>query len=292
MMRKSVTVLAEGIGQPEGPMVLPDGRIVFTNTYRGEIVAWDAARGVRPYAHTGGAPNSCLLGADGLVYIANCPTAGSWVAPDVRPPCIQRATSDGRVEIVATHADGVRLDGPNDLCFGPDGRLYFTDSGDYALATKPHPGRICVIETNGTARILEELDHTYPNGIVAEADGSIVWVESYTRRMIRRRPNGDKATIHVFAENHIPDGFKIDAKANFWVTTVTSGGIDIVSKEGKAIDFLPLDAVPLNCVFEGTRLYIADLGQGHIDGEGSMVGRLLRIDAGIPGMPLFTGAIA
>jgi gluconolactonase len=290
-MRKAIAILAEGIGQPEGPCVLPDGRVVFTNTYRSEIVSWDARHGVRRYAHTGGAPNACLLGSDGDVYIANCPTAGSWIAPDKRPACIQRASPEGKVEIVTTTADGTALDGPNDLCFGPDGRLYFTDSGDWAPETKHHPGRICVIDRDGTAHILEELDHTYPNGIVAEADGSIVWVESYTRRMIRRAPDGAKTVIHTFEDKHIPDGFKIDNAGNFWVTTTISGGIDIVSRDGVALDFLALDAVPLNCVFDGTSLYVADFGHADTTGEALMVGRLLRVEVGVRGMTLFSGAI-
>jgi gluconolactonase len=292
MMRRTITVLAEGIGQPEGPTVLPDGRVVFTDTYRSRIVAWDAGRGLQPYAHTGGAPNACLSGSDGHIYIANCPTAGSWVAEDKRPACIQRASPDGKVEIVATTADGTLLDGPNDLCFGPDGRLYFTDSGDWAPETKHHPGRICVMDPDGTAHVLEELDHTYPNGIVAEPDGAIVWVESYTRKMIRRRPDGTKSTIHCFADQHIPDGFKIDIDGNFWVTTVTSGGIDIVSRDGAALDFLALDGVPLNCVFDGTSLYVADFGHADTAGAALMVGRLLRVEVGVRGMALFSGAIA
>jgi gluconolactonase len=291
-MRKPITVLAEGIGQPEGPCILPDGRVVFTNTYKSEIVSWDPRHGVRQYAYTGGAPNACLLGCDGNVYIANCPTAAAWVAPDKRPACIQRATPNGKVEIIATAADSVPLDGANDLCFGPDGRIYFTDSGDWAPQTKHHRGRICVLDHDGSAHILEELDHTYPNGIVAEADGSIVWVESYTRKMIRRRPDGTKTVIHSFKDGHIPDGFKVDAQGNFWVTTVTSGGIDIVTRSGAAMDFLELDAVPLNCIFDGTSLYVADFGQADTNGEALMVGRLLRVDVGLRGMPLFTGAIA
>ena len=291
-MRKPVTVLAEGIGQPEGPCILADGRVVFTNTYRSEIVAWDPQQGVRQFAYTGGAPNACLLGSDGHVYIANCPTAGIWVAPDRRPACIQRATPAGKVEIIATSADGVPLDGANDLCFGPDGRIYFTDSGDYAPQTRHHPGRVCVLERDGTAHILEELDHTYPNGLVAEADGAIVWVESYTRRMIRRRPDGTKTVIHTFPDGHIPDGFKIDAHGNFWVTTVTSGGIDIVSRDGAALDFLALDAVPLNCIFDATSLYVADFGPADPADLAPMVGRLLRVDVGVRGMPLFTGAVS
>jgi len=290
-MRKPVTVLAEGIGQPEGPCLLPDGRVVFTNTFCSEIVSWDAKRGVERYAYTGGAPNACLLGSDGHVYIANCPTAAQWVAPDRRPGCIQRAAPDGKVEIVTDTADGVPIDGANDLCFGPDGRIYFTDSGDYAPESRPHTGRICVLDRDGTAHILEELDHTYPNGIAVEPDGAVVWVESYTGRMVRRRADGSKAVIHTFAEGHIPDGFKIAADGSFWVTTVTSGGIDIVSKDGRALDFLELDAMPLNCIFDGPTLYVADLGQADPADPAPMTGRLLRVEVGIRGMPLFTGAI-
>ena len=117
------------------------------------------------------------------------------MAPVHRPPSIQKTSQGGKVEILVTEADGVKFDGPNDLTFGPDGRLYFTDSGDWNQADKPHPGRICVIEKDGTAHILEELDYVYPNGIVAEPDGSIVWVESYTLNVIRRKP--DEAQYHV-----------------------------------------------------------------------------------------------
>jgi gluconolactonase len=90
----------------------------------------------------------------------------AWVAPVHRPPSIQKTSPDGKSAILVTEADGVKFDGPNDLAFGPDGRLYFTDSGDWAPETKPHPGRIVVVEKNGEAHILEELSQVYPNGIV------------------------------------------------------------------------------------------------------------------------------
>ena len=147
------------------------------------------------------------------------------------------------------------------------------------------------MDQDGTAHILEELNHTYPNGIVAEADGSIVWVESYTRRMIRRHPDGTKQLIHTFKAGHIPDGFKIDSEGNFWVTTVTSGGIDIISHAGIALDFVMLDAVPLNCIFDGCALYVADAGKFDPLDPAPMTGRLLRVEVGVCGMPLFTGTI-
>jgi gluconolactonase len=291
-MKLPMKLLAEGLGHPEGPCPLPDGRIVFANTYRSEIAVWDPARQTATYAFTGGGPNAAMLGSDGFVYCTNTPTAGKWVPEVKRPASIQRASPDGKVEIVCTSADGVKLNAPNDLTFGPDGRIYFTDSGDWDPETKPHPGYICVIETDGTAHILEALDPVYPNGIVAEPDGAILWVESYTRKLIRRTPDGMKTLLHTLPENHVPDGFKIDAKGDFWITSFSSGGIDIVSRNGTPIDFLETGGVPLNCVFSGTTLYVCDYGTTILDGSTPMGGRLLSMDVGVSGMPLFQGAIA
>ena len=110
-MNKKVSILSEGLGHPEGPYVLPDGRVVFANTYRSEIGVWDPKKGTGSYAFTGGAPNACMLGSDGHVYITNCPTVGKWLPEDKRPPSIQRAPPDGKVEVVCSEADGVTFTG-------------------------------------------------------------------------------------------------------------------------------------------------------------------------------------
>jgi gluconolactonase len=292
-IRKPVEVLAEGLGHPEGPDVLADGRVVVANTYASEVSVWAPGTvGTTTYAHTGGGPNACMLGSDGYVYVTQCPTVGGWRAPEARPPSIQRCAPDGSVEIVATEADGVQLNAPNDLTFGPDGRLYFTDSGDWDPVGKPHPGYICVIDTDGTCHLLEELEPVYPNGIVAEPDGSIVWVESYTRRVVRRKPDGSTDVIHELADGHIPDGFKIDADGNFWITTFGSGGLDVIAPGGTYVDFLETGGVTLNCTFGGTSLYVCDFGTTDTGDAAPMFGRLLRVDVGVSGMPQFRGAIS
>ncbi len=51
-------------------------------------------------------------------------------------------------------------------------------------------------------------------------------------------------------------------------------------------------AVPLNCAFDGFDLYIADFGHADTTGEALMIGRLLRVDVGVRGMPLFSGVIS
>ena len=62
------------------------------------------------------------------------------------PGSIQRVSLDGRVETVATDVDGVPLRMPNDLAFGPDGRLYFTDPGLWDLESRPDPGRLIALK--------------------------------------------------------------------------------------------------------------------------------------------------
>lgn len=290
-MKKPLDVVAEGLGHPEGPCPLADGRIVVANTYASEVTVWEPGTGTSTYANTGGGPNACMLGSDGCLYVTQCPTVGAWVAPERRPPSIQRVAPDGTAEVLVTEADGIKLNAPNDLTFGSDGRLYFTDSGDWDPVKRPDPGHICVVERDGTCHVLEELESVYPNGIVAEPDGSIVWVESYTRRVVRRRRDGSIDVISELPEGHIPDGFKIDVDGNFWITTFSSGGLDVIASDGTPIDFLETGGVPLNCVFSGTSLFICDFGTTDTGDATPMCGRLLRVDVGVAGMELYSGAI-
>ena len=185
-MKKPIEVVAEGLGHPEGPDVLPDGRVVFANTYASEVGVWEPGKGKSTYAYTGGGPNACMLGTDGYVYVTQCPTVGAWVAPETRPPSIQRAAPDGTVEVVVDRGrrhEAERAQRP-DLRARRPALLH----GFRRLGSRREAGPRATsasIEADGSCHLLEELEPVYPNGIVAEPDGSIVWVESYTRP---RRP--------------------------------------------------------------------------------------------------------
>ena len=104
-------------------------------------------------------PTRASSGLDGVLYACqNGGTVGPWRAEEMLPPSIQRIPSEGgAAEIIATGLDGVAFHGPNDLVFGPDGRLYITDPGTYRPAD-PEPSRLFVMEPDGTGRLLAELD--------------------------------------------------------------------------------------------------------------------------------------
>ena len=90
-MKKPIAVRATGLGHPEGPYELDDGRVIFANTYASEIGCWDPKTNTKStYALVGGGPNACMLGSDGAVYSTQTPNVGTWVAPIHRPPCLAR----------------------------------------------------------------------------------------------------------------------------------------------------------------------------------------------------------
>src|SRR5262245_28721369 len=187
----SVEIVATGLGWPEGPTVLHDGRIVIVESYRSQLTAIDQLGTARQFAYVAGAPNACVLGSDGLLYVCqNGGTTGPWRAAEMTKPSIQRVPEGGEPEILLTEVAGIRLNGPNDLVFAADGTLIFSDPGTYN-PKNPDPSYIFAVDPEGSAYVAVDFkEPTFPNSVAIEADGSIVWGESYTGRTKRQRPDG------------------------------------------------------------------------------------------------------
>lgn len=293
-MQRPIEVMGEGLGHPEGPDMLPDGRVVFVETYTSDVKVWEEGKGISVYGYCGGGTNACIVGGDGDVYVTqNGGTVGAWRAPEMVTPSIQRIKPDGTVSYVATEIDGIPLGAPNDLAFGPNGSLYFTDSGEWDPVNRPDPSRIFELFPDGTGRVLQELEPVYTNGCAVDPDGSVVWVESYTRAVRRRHADGSIEQLCTLPEGHIPDGFKLDAEGNYWITAFMGGGLDVIAPDGTYLDFLECPYVPLNCCFDGSDMWVTDFGEvTEVTAEAPMVGRLLRVRLGVQGMEPFRGSIA
>ncbi len=290
----NVERLADGLVAPEGPAVLDDGSVAFTEVNASRISVWEPGGQVRVLAETGGGPNACCLGSDGALYVAqNRGIVGTWRADKVQPGCIQRVTPDGRVEILVTEVDGVELRQPNDLAFGPDGRLYFTDPGFFDLEERPDPGHVFSIGPDGSGEVIAELDATYPNGIVVEPDGSIVWAESYPRRLVRLRPGGEREELPAFTrDNSIPDGLAIGGDGTLYVASLFAGGLEIVAPDGSGRGTLEVGAVNSNCTFGGRWLYITDFGGNPMEKSGAPIGTLWRVELEAEGLAPYRGQLS
>jgi gluconolactonase len=284
------TLLASGLGFPEGPVVMPDGSIVLCDGNTGELLRW-ADGAMSTFADTGGSPWGAVLGSDGAIYVTqggNVPGSGDFSAV----PGVQRVNADGSVELLASSIAGHPLAGPNDLAFGPDGRLWFTDSGTEGDDRYPErqPGRLYALDAAGGGEMLLERPQVYPNGIAFDVHGRLYWTESMGHRVCRLE-DGEATTFAQLSDGHVPDGMAFAADGRAFVCTTISGGLTVLSPEGEVLEEITIGECATNCIFDGPALYVtatkvADLGFGQTTGT------FWRIDTDATGgLPLIPGQL-
>ena len=287
-----------GLGR-RGRRSCPTGGSASSRRSAARSRVWERGRGVSRYAYTAGGPNSCVLGDDGVLYVCqNGGTVGSVAGRGdaCRPRSSASTARAARPRSSPPSSTGIAFNGPNDLVFGPDGRLYFTDPGTYRPAD-PEPSYLFVLEADGSGRLLAELDPpTFPNGIAIEADGSVVWAESYTG-MVRRlrldtgaiediaRLPGDKPVADGMAVGRRRPAVRDDRqrrrhrrpRARRHATTGSSRPASI----------------PTNCVFDGTDLYHdRRRRRSPTRADASYGGQLWRLAVGTSqGLPTWHGRI-
>lgn len=240
----NATMLASDLGFPEGPVVMPDSRIVFCDGNTGQLLVWDSTE-IGVYADTGGSPWGGLLGSDGCVYVAQGgDVPGSGITGQATG--IQRVAADGTVELLIEELAGERFGGANDLCWGPDGRLYFTDS---------EADRLFVAAPDGSGQLIGDFPGVYPNGIAFDRDGLLYWTES-RRHRVMRMSDGDPELFCQLPDTHVPDGFAFAADGRAFVANTTAGGVSIISPQGELLKDIELGEHATNCAFDGATLYV------------------------------------
>ena len=275
------TLLASGLGFPEGPAILGDGRIVLCDGNTGELLAYENGT-ISTYAHTGGSPWGTVLGSDGAIYVTqggNVPGSGDFSAVSG----IQRVNRDGTVELLFSELAGYQLYGPNDLAFGPDGRLYFTESGseqDFRFDVHA-PGRLFAAGGSGAGQMLLELPDVYPNGIAFDAGQRLYWTESMAHR-VRRLENGEPVTFCQLSDDHVPDGMAFAADGRLFVATTISQGVTVISPEGAVLEEITLGEHATNCIFDGPALYVTATAVPDIEAS-QRTGTFWRVDTDAPG---------
>ena len=236
-MSRRVRTLAAGVGFTEGPVLTRAGDIVVVAVDRGQLhhIGWDGS--VSLIAAVGGGPNSATEGADGMIYVAQSGGRAFFNPRRVMPGGIQAVRPDGSF-------GWVTLDpiSPNDLCFGPDGLLYFTDPTEQLM-----DGRLWRVDVEtGEAQLLAAVDW-YTNGIGFGPGDDGVYVANSTGRQIVRFPLTSaglgRPEVAIQMDHGGPDGFAFDVEGNLVIAAPTrEQGSDIQTwtLEGKLLDVLAL----------------------------------------------------
>ncbi len=184
-------VVASGLKFPEGPVYLGDGVVAVAEMQGGSVARVTADGTVTRFTGLGGGPNGAALGHDGAIYVANngglsarTDGKGYWYAEEQFDGRVQRIDPDGTVTTVADQLPGEAPHRPNDLCFGPDGRLYVTDSRNWEDMRNLQPGRIVAIAPDGAVAQLAEVP-AMPNGIAFGPSGDKLFVaQTLTRKIL------------------------------------------------------------------------------------------------------------
>jgi gluconolactonase len=285
-----MTLVAEGLQFPEGPIVLRDGRVVVVEIKSGTLAAISPDGTVTRVATTGGGPNGAAVGPDGKVYVCN--NGGfEWfefdgiVAPGPQPADyiggrIQRVDIDtGTVEDVYTECDGHPLRGPNDIVFDANGGFWFTDLGK-SRARDVDKGGIYYALPDGSSikEVVYPLDH--PNGIGLSPDGSRLYVaETITGRVWTWDVTGPGTVapptspgpgrlLYSFDGYQLLDSMAVDGNGNVCVATLMTGAVSVISPEGVLLDQYVVpqpDIFVTNIAFGGDgyrEAYITSSGRG------------------------------
>jgi len=224
------------------------------------VSRWTAAAGVERVAATGGGPNGATLGPDGALYV----TQNGGMTPDTRTTAgIQRVDADGDVALVLTSVAGRALEGPNDLAFGPDGRLWFTDPrGPADPSRNDRSGRLFAVDlASGEGEVVLEVGPVFPNGIAFLPDGTLVWTESFSRRVMTLADGRPRLLIEL-PDRHAPDGLCIGDDGRLYVASTYAHCVSVLDG-GEIVDRLVCgDGMVTNCCFGGTDLYVTESRRG------------------------------
>jgi gluconolactonase len=269
-------IFAEDVQKPEGPVALLDGSwlIVEGSSERGCITHLSADGQSRRAICKTGRPNGLAVDANEVIWVA-----------ESKIPSLLRLTMDGHCEVVASECDGEPFLFPNDLCFGPDGAIYMTDSGvsidafapnghirtDYA--TLNYDGRVYRIDPQtGSVRLIDRAIR-FTNGIAFGADDRLYVNETVTGNIYRYEWIGNEVSgLRAVFGNVVranappgwkgPDGMAFDERGFLYVAVFGQGDITILGLQGEVVSRIPtLGMLPTNLAFAASgacRIFVTE----------------------------------
>jgi len=265
------TIVAEGLDFPEGPVWLGPNRVAVTEI-RGQCISlWENGTLKRRVAVTGGGANGATLGPDGALYVANnggvsLGHEGKWMAPQPLTGRIQRVTLDGKVSDVATKLPGDAPNRPNDICFGPDGLLYYTDPHNWEELPEVKPGRVARTTLDGKVELLATVP-LFPNGIAFGVDDRLYVAQSMTQKILVM-DSVPEPTIKEFATlpEGYPDGFCFDRAGQLYCAGSLGDVVVVFDPDGKVAEVIPMGqgSEPTNCCLGDGVLYVTLSGPGQL----------------------------
>lgn len=279
-----VEIVAEGLGFPEGPVVMADGSVIVLEVHAGRVSrCWNGRTEV--VSQPGGGPNGAAIGPDGALYLCNNGGETERAAePAGRIERIDLAT--GRVERLYDVCDGAALSAPNDLMFDAAGNLWFTDLGRFTEKGKEFGGLYCARPDGDSIMRIKGRALSY-NGVGVSPDMETVYVaDTYSARVYafdRRIEPQEPRLVATVPGPVMLDSLAMTAAGNVCVATLMQGGVSTVTPGGEVRTTSFEDRLVTNIAFGGEDMRDAWL-------TFSAAGALVKTRWSEPGMKLIYNA--
>lgn len=269
-----VTILASGLGFPEGPVACPDGSVVLTEIRHARCSRVTPDGKVSLFSDCGGGPNGLAIGPDGSFYLCNNGgsryveghSMGMGPHPDYRHGSIQRLDpKTGAATLLYSHVDGQPLSAPNDLVFDTAGGFYFTDLGKRYSRHRDHGG-VYYAQPDGSSIVALAYPMLSPNGCglspdgrtlyVADTEGARLWAfevqgPGRLKPKIEFAPHSGRVVAGLGGKARF-DSLAVMASGNIAVATLSTGCITEISPAGDIVRAVAMpDRFPTNLCFGG-----------------------------------------
>jgi len=297
-----ITLVAEGLQFPEGPIALANGDVVLVEIQRRTLTRVKPDGRTEIIAEVGGGPNGAAIGPDGAVYITN--NGGSFTYHDVNGINVPGATpanymggsiqrvdlADGTVTTLYTACEGRRLEGPNDIVFDKTGGFWFTDHGT-STPTGRNYGGLYYAKADGGSVSKVRWDMISPNGVGLSPDEKTVYVaDTYLGRLwafdvlepgvlADPPPFQPGRVVCNLPGYQLLDSLAVEAGGKVCVATIINGGITAFDPDGSTEHFPFPDLLCTNICFGG-----ADRRDAWVTASGT--GKLYRCRWPRPGLKL------
>lgn len=194
----ALRTVADGLDHPESLCWCPSARCLYAGGEHGQVYRVSPDDGAVSLVVQ--IPDGFILGlatdGDGRIYVCDIGNRRVW-----------RISPGGKA---TPYGDEIAY--PNYPVFGPDGRLYVSDSG----AWKADDGTIRCIEPGGRTIRIDAPTLGFPNGMALRDDWLYV-VESTLPGIVRLPVAGGAPEIVARLDRTIPDGIAFDAAGSIWI---------------------------------------------------------------------------